>query len=303
MNVDETGEAHVLAPEPESDTATEVESPPVARPWLKVVSPSVIRPSLASLLAEERVVSDEQLGSAIAEGMGSDQRLGEFVLRRGWIDEAELGRLVARQWELPFMADGEVAAPEQAVAALLSPSEASALEACATALSKDGSVQVAVGEPSEERFAAVRAALQRECRFVVVTRQTLERLLGGVSDSTEAHEGADAPVGSAEEVAEMEAAEVEADEALLLLADLDDATSHLAAFRGRLEQLAQRQQQADRELAGYREQLLTLTDERDRERETVDRLERELARHQELLSVVRDKLTDATGALGMDVQG
>jgi hypothetical protein len=48
------------------------------------------RRPLASLLAEAGVASEEQLRLAVAEGMGSGERLAEIVLRRGWIDEVGL---------------------------------------------------------------------------------------------------------------------------------------------------------------------------------------------------------------------
>jgi hypothetical protein len=44
------------------------------------------RQPLATLLAEAGVASTEQLRLAVAEGMGRGERLGEVVLRRGWID-------------------------------------------------------------------------------------------------------------------------------------------------------------------------------------------------------------------------
>jgi len=83
-----------------------------------VWSGRIARPSLAALLAEAGVASEEQLRIAVAEGMGSGERLGEVVLRRGWIDEAGLARVLARQWGLAFL-DDEAVAVDPAAAALV----------------------------------------------------------------------------------------------------------------------------------------------------------------------------------------
>ena len=47
----------------------------------------VTRPPLLSLLVDAGVAPEAQLRLALAEGMGRGERLGEVVLRRGWIDE------------------------------------------------------------------------------------------------------------------------------------------------------------------------------------------------------------------------
>jgi hypothetical protein len=87
------------------------------------------RPSLAALLAEAGVASEEQLRRAAAEGMASGERLGEVVLRRGWIDEQGLAQVLARQWQLPFLAD-EAARLEPLAPRLLPAELARALAAC-----------------------------------------------------------------------------------------------------------------------------------------------------------------------------
>jgi len=56
-----------------------------------------IRPPLGRLLAEAGVASEYELQLALAEGMGTGERLGEVLLRRGWIDECGLARLLAQQ--------------------------------------------------------------------------------------------------------------------------------------------------------------------------------------------------------------
>jgi Type II secretion system (T2SS), protein E, N-terminal domain len=129
------------------------------------------RQPLATLLAEAGVASEEQLRLAVAEGMGRGERLGELVLRRGWIDQPGLARLLARQWELAYV-DDEVAVPDPSAGALLSAQESERLAVCVIGF-VDGVPLVAVAEPAEERFARVRSTLGRECVFAVVTKSTL----------------------------------------------------------------------------------------------------------------------------------
>jgi Type II secretion system (T2SS), protein E, N-terminal domain len=136
------------------------------------------RQPLATLLAEAGVASTEQLRLAVAEGMGRGERLGEVVLRRGWIDQPGLARLLARQWDLAYV-DDEVAVPDPSAGALLSAQESERLAVCVIGF-VDGVPLVAVAEPAEERFASVRSTLGRECVFAVVSKSTLERLLAQV---------------------------------------------------------------------------------------------------------------------------
>ncbi len=250
-------------------------------------SSRVARPPLASLLAEAGVASEEQLRLAVAEGMGSGERLGEVVLRRGWIDEAGLARVLARQWELPFV-DEEPVAIDARAAALLPAEERERLGACAIGF-VEGMPVIAVAEPTEERFEAVRARLGMDCRFAVVTKGMFERLRTGQAsaDAQLQAEQASLAAGRAAEEAETE----------LLVAELDRATASVVAVRARVEQLAQRQQGADRELAELRAQLDALNDTRASEQTRLQSLERELARQRELVAAARAKLAEVVRML------
>jgi len=260
-----------------------------------VVAPSrVARRPLASLLAEAGVASEEQLRLAVAEGMGSGERLGEVVLRRGWVDQAGLARLLARQWDLAFV-DDELAVAEPGAAGLLSVANAGGLAACVIGFA-EGVPLVAVAEPSEERFAAVRSLLGPECAFVVVTKDTLERLLAQIA-AAEAEAEAEAEAVQASAVAAGAAADERTD---LLLADLDSASTSLAAVRERVVQLMQRLRPTETELAACREQLTARTTELASERRTVERLESELAHQRELFTTVKAHLAEVTRALAAD---
>ena len=134
-----------------------------------------LRPSLASLLADEGVASKEQLEHAAAEGLESGERLGEVVLRRGWITEAGLANLIARQWDLTFVARSLISVDGDAQERL-SREAAHQLGVCPVT-SDDGAPLVAIADPSEERFAAAREALGDQSSFVVTTPSALAQLI------------------------------------------------------------------------------------------------------------------------------
>ena len=140
-----------------------------------------LRPSLASLLADEGVASKEQLEHAAAEGLESGERLGEVVLRRGWITEAGLANLIARQWDLTFVARSLISVDGDAQDRMSS--EAAQQLGVCPVTSSDGAPLVAIADPSEERFAAAREALGDQCTFVVTTPSALAQLIDELPSS------------------------------------------------------------------------------------------------------------------------
>ena len=134
-----------------------------------------LRPSLASLMVEEGVATSEQLEQALAEGQQNGERLGEVVLRHGWINEAGLAGLVARQWDLSFVALSAITVDDSA-RALLSREVCERLSACPVSF-EDGVPVLALADPNEDRFAAVREALGTHCSFFVTTGSALAGLI------------------------------------------------------------------------------------------------------------------------------
>jgi len=248
------------------------------------------RQPLATLLAEAGVASEEQLRLAVAEGMGSGERLGEVVLRRGWIDEAGLARLLARQWDLVHV-DDEAAVLELGASALLSAQETRRLGVCVIGFVEEVPL-VAVAEPAEERFASVRSTLGRECEFAVVSKSTLERLLAQIAAADAEAQAARASAAAAEAAEDAEAER--------LLGELDAAATSLAAWAERVRRVVELQQQTENELSTCREQHTALREELTSERATVDRLESELAHQRELVSATKAKLAEIARALEAD---
>lgn len=250
-------------------------------------SMSAARPPLASLLAEAGVASEEQLRLAVAEGMGSGERLGEIVLRRGWIDEAGLAQLLARQWGLVYLAD-EAAVVDQSTSALLSAQEAERLGVCVIGF-VEGLPLVAVAEPAEDRFADVRSALGRECDFAVVSKSTLERLVAQRVSADGDEQAVSARAATAQTADDAEAER--------LLGELDTAATTLLAWAERVRRVVELQQQTEGQLSASREEIVAVREELARERATVDRLERELAHQHELVSAAKAKLADVARTL------
>ena len=133
------------------------------------------RASLVSLLVEAGVASEEQLQLVLAEGLATGERLGDAVVRQGWIDQVGLARVLARQWGLSLLEDAE-AQPKRQLPPGFAAARAFELQACPITGGEAG-VLVAVAEPREERFTAVREQLGGEAAFVIVAQATLERLL------------------------------------------------------------------------------------------------------------------------------
>jgi Type II secretion system (T2SS), protein E, N-terminal domain len=284
-----------------------------------------LRPSLATLLADEGVATMDQLEEALAEGMKSGERLGEVVLRRGWINEAGLAQLIARRWDLTFAARSTLTVDEHAQA-LLSRAEAERLGACPVAFN-DGVPLIAVADPSEERFSEVRAALGTQCRFVVTTPSALSQLIAESPAETASAPGVETPLPEEPPVmaapAELETVEAEAPfsaEPALGPADyalaapeptyvpdagpveapspaLDDASPALEELDRLLQRLVADRARASDQLAGYRRQLDELNEEKARIEADLRALETKLGEEDELLDTMRTRLSGLTQSL------
>ena len=134
-----------------------------------------LRPPLASLLVEKGVASKEQLDDALAEAQETGERIGEVVVRRGWINEAQLADVLARQWQLPFAALSTIRVDPEAQG-LMSQEDAVSLGAWPVGFMA-GVPLVAVADPGEARFASVRETLGRDCTFLVTTPSALSQLI------------------------------------------------------------------------------------------------------------------------------
>ena len=279
-----------------------------------------LRPSLASLLADEGVASKEQLEHAAAEGLETGERLGEVVLRRGWITEAGLANLIAQQWDLAFVARSLISVDDDAQARM-SRDVAQQLGVCPVT-SNDGAPLVAMADPSEERFAGARDALGDQCTFVITTPSALAQLIDELPNSplppavvslTEVPSPA-APTLSVAEVEPEPDVELEVEPvadpepttfstavSVVTSKPADDGSPVLDQLDRLLDRLVSERVRTGDELAGYRRQLDDLAAEKARLEESlrsvedsIRSLETKLDQEDELLDSMRTKLADVS---------
>lgn len=242
-----------------------------------------VRPSLVTLLTRAGVASEQDLRLAVAEGMATGERLGEVVLRRGWIDERRLAELLAEQWQLPFVADprltNETTRP-------LTLDAARELGVCPIDLDADRP-HLALVEPSEERFAAAASAVDYEPQFAVVTRSALLSLFEQQSSaqSHAEHNGSEAADDSSPGF------EREAD---AVVAGIEAAALAVSALRAKL---AARADDVEHALAACHRELAELREARATDQATIDRLQNELHAQRELHARARANLAELAQTL------
>jgi hypothetical protein len=248
-------------------------------------------------MVEEGVATSEQLEQALAEGQQNGERLGEVVLRHGWINEAGLAGLIARQWDLSFVALSAISLDDTA-RTLLSRDVCERVGACPVSYD-DGVPVLAVADPNEDRFAAVREALGVPCSFFVTTGSALAGLIDqqpSVASEVDAVRVVETPV-----VAEhMDKAPLPALSLAPVVADAEDRSAPVVDELDRLlERLLDERERAreelagyQRQLAGYQRQLAELEDQQSRVRESIRSLEAKLGDEEKRLESMRAKLTE-----------
>ena len=248
-----------------------------------------LRPPLARLLREEGLATYEQVEQALAESKRTGERFGEVLLRWKVLEEHQLALLLARQWQLPFLDEHEVAPNGLALAVL--PLEDARRTRAVPVVSKDGHVQVVVAEPTDERLAEVRTRASQEVVFAVVTPRALHRLLGeierppaaGTQGTTEAARGtlSEAPERGFDE----------------LIALLDAETGHLEALRGRVEKFAAAVAERDQALRQLEKELDAAGTAREHDQASINRLRGAVEERDQLLSLVGAKLDELAATL------
>jgi type II secretion system (T2SS) protein E len=145
------------------------------------------RPALGRLLIQAGVASEDQIQTAVAEGMRTGLRLGEIVVRHGWATEEQVAQLLAVQWQLRFRKANAIAVEPLAIRRLPA-AHARRLRAVPVWFDDDGLV-MAIEEPRNDLFVELRELLGN-VSYVVVARSALDSLLKSrfLSDETVAEE-------------------------------------------------------------------------------------------------------------------
>jgi MshEN domain len=142
---------------------------------------------LGTLLHRSGLVTAEQLGSALAQGSRTRQRLGEVLVERGWIDDAHLSRLLAGQKGLPFI-DLESAPIDLEAYKLWNEDVARERGALAIGFA-DGKAVVAIADPTDDGVVSfLNERLAGEFTLAVAARSEIDRVVaaGGVQPAPEA---------------------------------------------------------------------------------------------------------------------
>lgn len=143
--------------------------------------PLGMRPLLGTILAERGLIDPARLAEALAEAQATNQRVGEVLLRKGWIYEQELARALAHQYGLEYV-DLNTASVNPRDAALLDPGVGQRCRAVPICVAGD-EIVVAVADPALDVVEELRARLPYPVRPVVaeptLVQQVWDALLSG----------------------------------------------------------------------------------------------------------------------------
>jgi len=136
------------------------------------------RRALGTMLVEKGLLEGSQLDEALRIGDENGERLGEVVVRLGWVSEEDLAKVLAEQWHLRYLDRSGISFDADALRRL-SREEATRLEALPMHVDRDGLLAVALAEPTEARLLALRDLLGDRIQPVVVPKTALDLGLRG----------------------------------------------------------------------------------------------------------------------------
>jgi type IV pilus assembly protein PilB len=135
------------------------------------------RPQLGALLMRDGMITAEQLAAALAQKEAEGGRLGEILLRYNVTTATAIARALAEQYGFEFLELSRIDLVASATS-LLAENVARRLSALPIAFDEDGTVVVAVTDPTDVMASDdLRLALGLQIRFVVVSVSDLARTL------------------------------------------------------------------------------------------------------------------------------
>jgi type II secretory ATPase GspE/PulE/Tfp pilus assembly ATPase PilB-like protein len=200
---------------PEAEVANEAHADAAAaepQEDLASVTPFELRrPLLGTLLLRDGLITPQQLAEALIEKEETEERLGEIVMRRGWITDVALSRLLAEQFAVVYV-DLDATPPDDRAKRLLSAALARYFWAVPVRFLDNDSVLVAIADPT----AFGVEDLERALGFRVVLGLATESAVEAAIERLEAEEEASRPrpvaeadAPASEEPAAVESVEVE----------------------------------------------------------------------------------------------
>ena len=156
-------------------------------------------PALGVLLLRDGLVTKDDL-NAILDGQRDSRqqritgtRLGEILVERGVVNALQVARLLAEQYELPFM-ELEPSAVDTRVARAFTLEQSSRFAAVPIGMRPDGSYDIAIADPSTVVFSdEVRALLGSVPHFVVVGHDAVREAVDRAHASPDTFEAGPAP--------------------------------------------------------------------------------------------------------------
>jgi len=125
-----------------------------------------VRPHLGAVLLRSRMLRPEQLDAALAQQRAEDKRLGEILVERGWLFPQDIARALAVQAGLDYV-DIQYSSVDKAAAVTLDPEIG--LRHCAIPVRflADGSLLVAVADPTSDGLAEISNSVNPRVVFAV----------------------------------------------------------------------------------------------------------------------------------------
>ena len=131
---------------------------------------------IGALLLRGGLLDAEQLAEALDEKEVTGERLGQIVLRRGWVTEEALAQTLADQSGLDFV-DLDTATRESRAELMLSGKLARYFRCVPLAVLDGEIVLVAASDPTSPLLADLPSAIGYEIRVAVATETAVERVL------------------------------------------------------------------------------------------------------------------------------
>jgi type IV pilus assembly protein PilB len=147
---------------------------------------------LGALLLRSGLLSPEQLAEALEEKERTGDRIGEIVVRNGWVTEQAVAQTLADQCDVEFV-DLDAQPPEARVESLLSAKVARYFRGVPVRFLDASTVLFAVSEPTAFSPDEVRQALGYDVRLAVATSSAIDEALSRL-EQAQPH-AAGAPAG------------------------------------------------------------------------------------------------------------
>jgi hypothetical protein len=130
-------------------------------------------PYLGAVLLRSKRLRPEQLDQALAEQVGSGLRLGDILVKRGWLFPEDIAKALAAQFGFEYVDIINVSI-DLAAAAQLPPEVGQRCCAIGVRALTDGTLLVAVADPTSAAIKEVEAAVEGPIAFAVTDRADIE---------------------------------------------------------------------------------------------------------------------------------